>query len=99
MFRTAAAMGQQQRIETTSQLASVLKLPQVGNTSMLRSNWRSGWRLVTPGRMRVVVYLCEAVVATAVVACLVAIAAEPPLVRQVFVDPFGTLSEVMGRFL
>jgi hypothetical protein len=42
--------------------------------------------------------MAEIVVAIAALACLLAIAFEPSLARQVLADPFGALSEVLGRF-
>jgi hypothetical protein len=48
--------------------------------------------------VQVVLYAAEAVVVIAVAACLVAMLVEPSLARQVLADPFGTLSEVIGRF-
>ena len=98
-FRAAGCSANEAKIETTSQLASAMKLPLIGNVSMLRPGRRPSWRLLTPQRVQAVVWGCEALVAIAVLACLVSIAAEPALAHQVLADPFGTLSEVMGRFL
>jgi hypothetical protein len=97
-FRAAHCSVALERIETTSQLTTALKLPLIGAISM-NGNRTATWRLITPTRVKAVVYASEAIVAVAVVACLVAIAAEPSLARQVLADPFGALSEVMGRFL
>jgi hypothetical protein len=47
--------------------------------------------------VRLASHAAEAIVALAVVACLASIAMEPSLARQVLADPFGTLSEVLGR--
>jgi hypothetical protein len=99
MFRAAGAAFQAQKIQTAAELASALELPVVGNISYLRTAVsRLRRRLLTPGRVRALLYASEAVIAVAVAACLVSVLVEPALARQVLADPFGTLSEVMGRF-
>jgi hypothetical protein len=75
-----------------------LELPVVGNLLKLRAvAGKLRRRLLTPERVRVASHAAEAIVALAVVACLASIAMEPSLARQVLADPFGTLSEVLGR--
>jgi hypothetical protein len=99
MFRAAAFAAPGSKIATTGQLAGVLELPIVGNLSALRAAaTRIRRRLYTPGRVWAVLIAAEIVVGIAVVACLMSIAMEPSLGRQVLADPFGTLSEVLGRF-
>jgi len=99
VFRGSAALVLPPKIETAAELASALEIPVVGSTAALRkAAARIKRPIFTAGRVRVVVHLAEAIVAAAVVACLLSIAVEPPLARQVLTDPFGTLSEVVGRF-
>jgi hypothetical protein len=99
MFRAAAVSVGTPRIATAGELAGALELPVVGNLSALRAAaGRMKRRLCTPGRVKAVLIAAEIVVAIAVAACLVAMAMEPALARQVLADPFGTLSEVIGRF-
>jgi hypothetical protein len=99
IFRAAGAAITATRIQTPAALASALELPVVGNTSALRGAVaRLGGRILTPIVVRGILFASEAVVVVAVAACLLAIAVEPSLARQVVADPFGTLSEVMGRF-
>jgi len=99
MFRGSAALVLPPKIETAAELASALEIPVVGSTAALRkATARIKQRIFTAGRVRAVSHLAEAIVAAAVVACLLSIAVEPPLARQVLSDPFGTLSEVIGRF-
>jgi hypothetical protein len=99
MFRAAGPAFRPKKIETTAELASALEIPILGNTSQLRTAaFQLRGRLLTPARVRAILFGAEGVVVVAVAACLVAIAVEPALARQVLADPFGTLSEVLGRF-
>jgi hypothetical protein len=98
MFRGSAVVVQPVKIESASELASVLEIPVIGNlTAMRKAAARLQWRLFTAGRVRVLVHGAEAIVGLAMLACLLAIVVEPSLARQVAADPFGTLSEVIGR--
>ena len=86
-------------LRSATELASSLELPVVANLAYLRGfKVTMVRRLFSPRRLQVAVRLADAVVALAVVACLVSIAIEPTLARQVLADPFGALSEVLGRF-
>jgi hypothetical protein len=99
MFRASAAAVAPRRIETTGELASVLELPVVADVLSLRStapSHRRRW--LSPPRVGAIVRLAEVVIAVAVAACVISIAVEPSLSSQVVADPFGTLSEVIGRF-
>jgi hypothetical protein len=99
MFRGSAALVLPPRLESPAQLASALELPVIGNTAHLRGAAApTSWRMLTPGRVRALAHVSEAIVALAVAACLLAILVDPSLARQVVADPFGTLSEVIGRF-
>jgi hypothetical protein len=100
VFRAAAVELSLPAIQSPAELASALELPVVGNLTHLRATAvrRMPWRLLAPGRVRILVQLADIVIAIAVGACLLSVAVEPGLVRQVIADPFGTLSEVMGRF-
>jgi hypothetical protein len=98
IFRAAACQPASPKIESTRELASALELPVVGNLSSLRAAaGRIRRRLLTPGRLKIVMHASEVIVGLAVAACLVSIVLEPALSRQVLADPFGTLSEVIGR--
>jgi hypothetical protein len=97
-FRSASGEPCTPKIASTRELASALELPVVGNLSKLRTvAEKLRRRLLTPTRVRLLSHVAEAVVALAVLACLASIAMEPTLARQVLADPFGTLSEVLGR--
>jgi hypothetical protein len=99
MFRAASATMSATKIQTPAVLASTLELPVIANVSSLRGAMvRLSGRAVTSSVVRGVLFASEAVVVIAVAACLLAIALEPSLARQVVADPFGALSEVMGRF-
>jgi hypothetical protein len=99
VFRAAKAAVEPPTINSTGELASVLELPVLADTLALRGTAvRTTFRLLTPKRVRAIVRLSELVVAAAVAACLVSVAVEPALSRQVAADPFGTLSEVIGRY-
>jgi hypothetical protein len=100
LFRAAPHGSSCVKIDMSSELASALELPIVGNLSSLRSTAaRLKRSLLTPSRVSVLVHVSEAIVAIAVAACLVAIAVDPSLGRQVLADPFGTLSEELGRIM
>jgi hypothetical protein len=99
VFRAAAADGCSSTIRTPADLASAIELPVAGNLSaVLGHPAKRGPRLLTPARLKRVVNAGEAVLAIAVGACLLSIAIEPTLAPQVLADPFGALSEVLGRF-
>jgi hypothetical protein len=98
VFRSASGEPCTPKIGSTGELASALELPVVGNLLKLRAAaGKLRRRLFTPERARLASHVAEAIVAVAVVACLASIAMEPTLARQVLADPFGTLSEVLGR--
>jgi hypothetical protein len=98
MFRGLAVVVQPAKIESASELASALEIPVIGNLAALRkAAARLQRRVFTGGRVRLLVHGAEAVVGVAILACLLAILVEPSLARQVVADPFGTLSEVIGR--
>jgi len=99
MFRGAAVVVMPPRIESPGELASALEIPVVGNVASLRrAAARIHRRVFTAGRVQALGHLAEAIVGIAVLACMLSIVMEPSLARQVFADPFGTLSEVIGRF-
>jgi hypothetical protein len=99
IFRAAEGDGCVAKIDTTGVLASSLELPVIGNLLELRdAARRMRQRFLTPRRLCYIVIASEIVVGFAVLACLGAIFCEPTLARQVVADPFGTLSEVAGRF-
>jgi hypothetical protein len=99
MFRASAAAVAPRRIETTGELASALELPVVADVLSLRGTARLiRRRWLSPPRVWGIVRLAEVVIAVAVAACIISIAVEPSLSSQVVADPFGTLSEVIGRF-
>jgi hypothetical protein len=99
IFRAAEGDGCVVKIDTTGVLASSLELPVIGNLLALRDAARQmRQRILTPRRLHYLVVASEVVVGLAVLACLGAIFCEPALARQVVADPFGTLSEVVGRF-
>jgi hypothetical protein len=99
MYRTTRTIAGPQTIETTAELASALELPVVGNTSRARQSAATLRRRAVARRIvPVLVWLAEGVVVLAAAACLISMAVEPSLVRQVVSDPLGTMSEVIGRF-
>jgi hypothetical protein len=99
VFRYSQNDGCGPTIDSAGVLASTLELPVVGNLLGMRETARQ-WRLrlLTTARLRWILIGSEAVVGLAVAACLISVAMEPSLARQVLADPFGTLSEVMGRW-
>lgn len=98
IFRSAGEDGCVVRIDSAGLLASTLELPVVGNLVAIRDSARQLRRKwLTAARLNWILYGSEIVIGVAVMACLGSIAVEPSLARQVLADPFGTLSEVMGR--
>jgi PII-like signaling protein len=99
IFRAAEGDGCVAKIHTTSVLASSLELPVIGNLLAMREAARQmRQKFLTPQRLHYVVVASEVVVGIAALACAGAIFCEPALARQVVADPFGALSEVVGRF-
>ncbi len=82
------------------ELASAVVLPVLGDlTGNRESGARNrGRKWITPARLRIVTTVAEGFVVVAAGACLISVAIDPSLAREVLADPFGTLSEVMGRF-
>ena len=100
VFRAARCESASPKIGSAAELASAMELPVVGNLAALRqATIKIRRRVLTPGRLKILMHLGEAVIGLAVAACLVSIVVEPSLARQVLADPFGTLSEVLGRGL
>jgi hypothetical protein len=99
MFWVSAAAVLPVKIETTGELATLLEIPVVGNTSAARGVVGRAHPTVTRKHVFLVTRLAEVVVAVAAGACLLSIAVDPPLAGQVALDPFGALSEAMGRYL
>ncbi len=100
MFRASAVAVLPPKLQSTGELAAALEIPVIGNTSRLRTAAaRIRQRLLKPASVHLAVRLAEAVIALAVAACIVSIVVEPTLAGQVIADPFGTLSEVIGRFV
>jgi hypothetical protein len=99
IFRAAGRQGCAAAMQTTAELASAVELPVVGNLAGLAGKRRRRpWQLLSGQRISAVVQGGEAVLVVAVAACLLSIAVEPSLAAQVMADPFGALSEVLGRF-
>ena len=100
MFRTSAVAVLPPKLESAGELAAALEIPVIGNTSRLRTAAaRIRRRLLTPATVHLAAHLAEGVIALAIAACLISIVIEPTLAGQVAADPFGTLSEVIGRFV
>jgi hypothetical protein len=99
MFWVSAAAVLPVKIETTGELATLLEIPVVGNTSSARRVVGRAHPALTRTQVRLVTRLAEVAIAIAAGACLLSIAAEPVLAGEVVTDPFGALSEVIGRYL
>ena len=97
VFRGSAVAVVPQKIGSAGELASALELPVIGHVAGLRRSAARQWRLFTATRVQVLVRGAELIVAAAVLGCLLSICVEPTLARQVLADPFGALSEVLGR--
>lgn len=101
MFRVTAVESVGPKIESAAELGGAITLPVVADLQPLRADGQKkvsrGWQLVTPARLRMVTTVAEAFVAVAAGACLVSVVIDPSLGREVLADPFGTLSEVLGR--
>src|SRR4029079_12802733 len=102
MFRVTAIELVKVRIETVGELASAIALPVVGYFQGSRELGIASnaaklprWKWITPQRLKVVTAVAEGFVAVAAGACLISVAIDPTLAREVLADPFGTLSEVM----
>jgi hypothetical protein len=99
MFQASAAAVLPPKIESARELAAALEIPVIGNASRLRTAAARIRRLFKPEYVRLAVHLAEAVIGLAAAACIVSILVEPTLAAQVLADPFGTLSEVLGRLV
>lgn len=98
ILRASATAVTPAKILTTGELASVLEMPVLADVLTLRTTaFRIRHTLLSAPRVRAIVHFAEFVIAVAVIACLVSIAVEPSLSKQVIDDPFGALSEVIGR--
>jgi hypothetical protein len=99
MFRASAAAVLPPKIESARELAAVLEIPVIGNAARLRTTAARIRRLFKPEYVRLAMHLAEGVIGLAAAACILSILVEPTLAAQVLADPFGTLSEVLGRLL
>jgi hypothetical protein len=100
MFRASAAAVMPPKIESARELAAILEIPVIGNAGRLRNAAaRIRQRLFQPAYVRLAGHLAEVVIGLAAAACIISIVIEPTLAGQVIADPFGTLSEVIGRFV
>ena len=100
MFRASSVAVVPPRIHSARELAAALEIPIVGNATGLRNAAaRLRRRLFQPLYVQIAGHLSEAIIAAAAIACVLSILVEPTLAGQVLADPFGTLSEVMGRFV
>jgi hypothetical protein len=105
MFRVTAVELAKPRIESADDLANAVALPVVGNLQGNRELGAGnrgtapvGRKWITPRRLQIATTVAEGFVAVAAGACLISVAIDPSLAREVLADPFGTLSEVIGRF-
>ena len=105
MFRVTTIELLAPRVTSASELSRLLGLPVLGtlNASAL-SNARgrstspaTSWQIFSPRRLQLLTYGAEGFVAIAAGACLLSVMIDPSLAREVLADPFGTLSEVLGR--
>lgn len=96
MFR-ASAESLEKKIYSTSELATTLEIPVIGNIAKRRRDVMDPWQRWKPAGVRSVTHFAEGAICIAVVACLVSVSVEPSLGQQVLADPFGALSEVVGR--
>jgi hypothetical protein len=99
MFRASAAAVLPPKIESARELAAALEIPVIGNAARLRTAAARIRRLFKPEYVRLATHLAEGVIGLAAAACILSILVEPTLAAQVLADPFGTLSEVLGRLL
>jgi len=104
MFRVTAVELVKPRIESASELASAVGLPVVSDLKGIRKSGlgtkkatERGRKWITPRTLQIVTTIAEGFVAVAASACLISVAMDPSLAREVLADPFGTLAEVMGR--
>ncbi len=103
MFRLTEVELSKPRIESVAELASTIALPVVGDLAKCRDAGAGGAgaktkrRFLTPARLQIVTNVAEGFVLVAASACLISVAIDPSLAREVLADPFGTLAEVMGR--
>ena len=100
MFRASAVAVCAPKIQSAGELAAALEIPVIGNAARLRNAAaRIRQRLLKPAYVKLAGHLAEVVIGLSAAACIVSIIVEPTLAGQVLADPFGTLSEVMGRFV
>jgi hypothetical protein len=104
MFRVTSVELVKPRIESSQELASAVGLPVVSDLKGIRKSGAGnkkatvrGRKWITPHRLQIATTIAEGFVAVAAGACLVSVAIDPSLAREVLADPFGTLAEVMGR--
>jgi hypothetical protein len=100
MFHTAGRVLSQPLIDSAEQLAAIVPLPVVGQTPLAaRPSTAHLARKFAPYAVRSTTLAAEMLIVGLAVACLVAILADPSLATQVGADPFGTLSEIVGRMV
>jgi hypothetical protein len=110
MFRVTAIELLASRVTSASELSRLLGLPVLGTLSAATispnaisnrpgrsTRPATSWQILSPGRLQLLTYGAEGFVAIAAGACLLSVMIDPSLAREVLADPFGTLSEVLGR--
>jgi hypothetical protein len=105
MFRLTAVELLAARVTSVGDLNKLLGLPVVGTVTANVLSECPGrptrparvWQIFSPRRLQLLTYGAEGFVAIAAGACLVSVMIDPSLAREVLADPFGTLSEVLGR--
>lgn len=98
MFWYSAALVIPRKLHTAADVEACMGLPVMAGSS--------GGAIIQPAlpsqhaveRTRAVVLVAEVIVAVAAGACVLSVAMEPALAAQVLADPFGALSEVIGRW-
>jgi hypothetical protein len=100
MFRATRVLALPRLLQTASDLAAALPIPLVGRNPTAGGLATPVPRvLITPARVRLVTKAGEAILLTILGLCVCAIFLDPTLALQFTDDPFGVLSEIVGRLL
>ncbi|MDX1944953.1 MAG: hypothetical protein SFU86_06065 [Pirellulaceae bacterium] len=97
MFRLATRVFARPLIDSAEQLATLLPVPLVGQTPAGRCSLNQRLVRIGPAMVRGGTRAAELLIIIFAGVCLVSVLADQTLAAQFVADPFGALSEVVGR--
>jgi hypothetical protein len=103
MFRATHVLAAPRLLRSAGDLAAALPIPLIGQMALsgrtANAARPTAGAIVTPARLRFVTTLAEIILLTILGVCVVAISLDPTLASQFAHDPFGVISEIVGRCL